>query len=525
MSNLTSENQSLAQARALAQQNRTAESLALLVELCNEHPNFSEAWYTRSFLEFREKHIEQAKSSIKKACDLAPENINYAFQQIQLYESINRPDVSFKLAQQLASKPLTDSNIMTKIARLLELNEDFNLALKLYQQLSEKEPNNANWLLKKASMYQFLGKIDRANSLCNQALAINHNHPDGHFLQSHLKKQTKDNNHISALQNLSKQFALSNADRAKVLFALAKEFEDCQDFEASFEARQTGADYFRQTFKYDLQSDLDFMKQIVLEFDKDFVQEKITTLDSKAPIFIVGLPRSGTTLLDRIITSHSEVKPAGELKQLNECVLEGLQSLGISPNLSRTQMVTASKQIDFSQLGQKYLQTSCARAKGSPRFTDKFPQNSYYVGMILKAMPHAKVIIMQRHPVAVCYAVYKQMFSNDSYPYSYNLEEMAHYYNQHNKLLNHWQAIGDDAVKTVYYEDLVNDLETQAKSIISFLDLPWQPQCVDFHKNTQPTATASASQVREKLYTSSIDLWRNYEQQLQPLIKLIEDAE
>ena len=182
-------------------------------------------------------------------------------------------------------------------------------------------------------------------------------------------------------------------------------------------------------------------------------------------------------------------------------------------------MVTASKEIDFNRLGQNYLLTSRIRAHGRPRFTDKFPQNSYYVGMILKALPKAKVIIMQRHPVSVCYAVYKQLFSDGSYPFSYDLEEMAKYYKQHNQLLSHWDNVGGHAVKTVYYEDLVNNIEVQTKEILDFLELSWQPQCLDFHKNKQPTATASASQVRETLYSSSIDLWRNYEQQLQPLIK------
>jgi hypothetical protein len=129
---------------------------------------------------------------------------------------------------------------------------------------------------------------------------------------------------------------------------------------------------------------------------------------------------------------------------------------------------------------------------------------------------------MQRNPVAVCYSVYKQLFSKDSYPFSYDLKEMAAYYNQHNTLLKHWQAIGGDAVKTIYYEDLVGDLENQAKDIMRFLNLDWQPQCLDFHKNRQPTATASSSQVRQKLYTGSVELWRQYEPQLKTLIDSLE---
>ncbi|HOP21403.1 MAG TPA: sulfotransferase [Gammaproteobacteria bacterium] len=511
--------QKLREVQNHAQQRQIIQALRLSKELIEEYPNFDQAWFSRAFLLFQSNDIEGAIEAISKAREINPNDISYAFQEIMMYEALNRTDIAFPLAQKLAGKNLNNSRMYEKIAEILETNEDFEAALKLFRHLSTVEPNKTAWLLKQASVLQNLGNIDEAIRLTENVLKIEPYNPDGLYLQSQYKKYSKSNNHLEVLNAASLKRRFSIQEKAKIFFALAKELEDCQQYDESFEARHKGADLFRSCFNYDVQSDIDFMRQIQVEYSQEFVQQKSSQNMTDRPIFIVGLPRSGTTLLDRIITSHSDVKAAGELKQLNKCVQHGLQNIKTNSKVTRTEMVVASKQLDFEQLGQDYIQTSAPIAGNKPRFTDKFPQNSYFVGMILKALPNAKIIIMQRHPISVCYAVFKQLFSNDSYPFSYNLEEMAKYYNQHNQLLRHWQKIGGNSVKTVCYEDLVNDLETQARDVLEFLNLSWQPQCLDFHKNKQPTATASASQVREKLYNSSVDLWRHYEKHLQPLIK------
>lgn len=518
MTTATTPQQKLAKVNQLASQRQIPQALSLANEITEAYPDFAAAWFTSAFLLFQHNNTKQAISALKMARNLDPTNSNYAFQEIMMFERLNRPDIALSLAQKLATHQLADNRMYEQLARILEVNEDFEGALKLFQRLATNQPNQAAWLLKQATVLQNLGHIDQAEKLSNTALTMEPSNADGQFFRSHLKRQSVTDNHIDSLREACHTKYATATEQAKIHYALAKELEDIHQFDDSFTARKQGAKVFRQSFQYDLQSDIDFMRQIQIEYDADFIQHKSTTNVTDEPIFIVGLPRSGTTLLDRIITSHDQVKAAGELKQFNQCMLNGLQLLKLNPQLSRTKMVTASRQLDFTQLGQSYIQTSRTKTGDSPRFTDKFPQNSYYVGMILKALPNAKVIIMQRNPVAVCYAVYKQLFGNDSYPYSYDLKEMAAYYNQHNQLLNHWQQLGGDSVKTIYYEDLVNDLENQAKGVLKFLNLEWQAQCLDFHKNRQPTATASASQVRQKLYTSSLDLWRQYEQQLQPLI-------
>ncbi|MCB1582689.1 MAG: sulfotransferase, partial [Xanthomonadales bacterium] len=363
--------QKLNQVRHLAQQRQIPQALSLVKEITQNYPEFAPAWYTSAFLLFQNSHIDEAISAINTAIKLEPDNIKFRYQKIMLYEALHRPDIVLPLTQELVREPLQNNEMNEKLARILEINEDFNGALKLYQHLTMTHPNKTSWLLKQAAMLQNLGDIEQAVVMSNKALEREPNNPDGQFFRSHLKKQTIKDNHIDILKQSCSTTQISAQNKAKFYYALAKELEDCEKYDQSFKARATGAELFRSSFQYDVQSDIDFMQQIQIKYTEQFINQKSTNTSDR-PIFIVGLPRSGTTLLDRIITSHSDVKAAGELKQMNTCVIQGLQKLKIDPQISRTKMVTASTQLDFKLLGETYLQTSRARAAQSPRFTDKF---------------------------------------------------------------------------------------------------------------------------------------------------------
>lgn len=519
----TQEQAILSQINHLLHQKSYSQALSVADHLISQKPKFTQAWLAKAFIYHQMGQSQAAEIAINKALELEPDNTRLIFQKMMLLDGSNRPEDSLEMAQSLVEKSLPDASMYPQLAHILYKHEDFTNALTLYQKLTELDPGNAGWHLKQAMLMLNLGNINDSKSLVNKALAIQPAHPDVLFFRSHLEKQNQNFNHINELKHLIKH-AHSDVNQAKLYFSLAKELEDCAAYQESIEARLEGCRLFRNSFQYDVESDIQFMKEIRQQYSQEFVHQSNMGYQSNEPIFIVGLPRSGTTLLDRIITSHNDVFAAGELRQLNHCIIHHLKELNLNPDSPRSQMVESSIQIDFNQLGEDYIRTSRTRTGQRPRFTDKFPQNSYYVGMILKALPKAKVIIMQRHPVSVCYSVMKQLFTNDSYHFSYDLQEMAKYYIEHNNLLNHWQQIGGNQVMTVHYEDLVTDLEQQAKTVLQFLNLDWQPQCIDFHKNKQQTATASASQVRQKLYTGSIDLWKNYQPQLQPLIDTLKQA-
>lgn len=507
----------------LAQQGQLSEALQLSEKLLTAYPKDAQAWINHSMLLFQSGQHHQVNHAIEQALNLAPDHLPYQIHQIMAREALGNIDEAISLAKSTADQALQSLDVIETLAAFFNKHQQFSAAQKLYQQAVEISPSNTVMMMNLAMTHQYLGHLDAAEQLADQALQLEPNNCDLHFFRSHLKRQSTEHNHIEALQQTLKQPPSNPTQHAKAYFALAKELEDCQLYPDSFEARAQGARIYRHSFRYDLPSDLDFMQAIEDHYSTEVLQTKADGYDSKEPIFIVGLPRSGTTLLERIIGSHSDVVSAGELTNFNRCMLSGIQQLGLNPQLSRSQMVAASVHMDFQALGKNYLHSTRPISGKTAHFIDKFPQNAQYLGLIHRALPAAKILILERHPMDVCYAVYKQMFT-DIYQFSYDLDELAQYYIQHQQLMQHWQQALPDHILTVRYEDLVSELESTAKKVIAFCGLEWQPACVNFHQNQQASTTASASQVRQKIYASSVGLWKNYPVELQPLYDKLKKA-
>ena len=513
----------LQQIRYLAQQGQFSQALTLSQQLLTAYPNNAEAWINHSILLFQTGQHHAVNQAIEQALKISPKHLPYQLHQIMATEALGDIDTAIKHAKKVVKQALHELNVIETLAAFFNKHQQYTEAKKLYQQAIKLKPDDPRLLLNLAITQQYLGELDEAEQLADQALRLEPNNCDVHFFRSHLKKQSTDSNHIEALQQTLKHTLAKPTEKAKAYFSLAKELEDCQHYADSFTARAQGAKIYRNSMQYDLQSDLDFMQAIETHYSTDFLRSEPDGLMNKEPIFIVGLPRSGTTLLERIIGNHSDVVSAGELTNFNRHMLSAIQQLGLSPQLNRSQMVAASVKMNFKELGTNYLQSTRPISGKSAHFIDKFPQNAQYVGLIHRALPEAKILILERHPLDVCYAVYKQMFT-DIYQFSYDLDELAQYYIQHHKLMQHWQNALPDQVKTVRYEDLVADLESTAKQVIEFCALDWQQACVNFHQNKQASATASASQVRQKIYTSSVGLWKNYATELAPLIDQLNQA-
>ncbi len=507
----------------LAQQGQMTQALQLSEEQLSQHPDDAQAWINHSMLLFQTGQQHAVLEAIGKARKIAPHHLPYQMHQIMALEALGQIDEAILQAKYTAELNIKELQVIDILAAFFNKHQQFDEALKLYQQALKIKPNDNKLALNLAMTHQYLGDLTAAEQLANQALERSPHDCDVHFFRSHLSKQSRKKNHIEALQKTTRQPMATALHEAKAYFALAKELEDCQQHQASFIARQKGAQVYRNSFGYDLASDLAFMQAIEDNFSAKFLQQQANGFETEEPIFIVGLPRSGTTLLERIISSHSDVFSAGELTHFNRCMLAGMQQLGLDPKIGRSQMVAASVNLDFKALGKNYLNSTRPLTGSTSRFIDKFPQNAQYVGLIHRALPQAKILILERHPLDVCYAVYKQMFT-DIYQFSYDLNELAEYFIQHQKLMHHWQQSLPDVVKTVRYENLVNDFENQAKDVIQFCGLPWQEACLNFHQNQQASTTASASQVRQKIYTTSVGMWKNYEQELQPLIDQLTKA-
>ena len=305
----------------------------------------------------------------------------------------------------------------------------------------------------------------------------------------------------------------------QIRYTLAKEYEDLGDYRKSFDELRQGARKRRENLRYDVANDVSTVDWIIEAFPAAVAADAV---HAGAPIFIVGLPRSGTTLVDRILSSHSQVRSAGELNDFALSLVSRVRSENGKEHLARRELVARSAQVDFAALGREYL----ARARAvvaEGRFTDKMPLNYLYCGLIRRALPDARIVHLTRHPMAAGYAMYKTLFK-DGYPFSYDLDEIAQYYIAYRKLMDHWSAVMPGAVYSLNYENLVADQIDETRKLLEFCGLDWEDACAEFHRNPSATTTASASQVRRPIYDSSVAQWRHYTAQLASLSTALESA-
>ncbi len=242
-----------------------------------------------------------------------------------------------------------------------------------------------------------------------------------------------------------------------------------------------------------------------------------------APIFIVGLPRAGSTLVERILSSHTGVRAAGELRHFMLALAAAARAKSGRNDLPQREAIALSPQLDFAALGRDYLARCRPAARDAPRFIDKMPVNYLYCGLIRRALPNARIVHVARTPQAACYAIYRMLF-RDGYPFSYDLDELAQYYIAYRRLMDHWQRTMPGVIHELSYERLVADQEGETRRLLEFCGLGWEDACLDFHLNPAASATASAHQVRRPIYRSAVDEWRHYAAQLAGLRSRLEAA-
>lgn len=375
------------------------------------------------------------------------------------------------------------------------------------------QPRNVNYLVNLANNHMFLGKLEEAETVLNEALSLSPENPNAHWLLSSVHKAT-DRSHIELLKGLVRNEDRNPRALAFLYYGLGKELEDLETWDEAFDAFSKGAAARRQTIDFDEQADVEMYEAFGDVFTAEWLEKDAGGLDDPSPIFVVGQPRTGTTLVERIITSHSQVFSAGELKQFGQCVRRLADYR--EPKRHSAKLATLAAGIDCTRLGKAYMATT-AKMRGSlPRFVDKLPPNYLYIPLILKALPRAKIVHLTRNPMDACFASFKQLFA-DAYPHSYDQEEMARHHARYYHLMALWRQRFPGRFFDISYEETAGNLEPNARSLIEFLELPWEDACLHFHRQKAAVATASAVQVRQPAHTKSVGRWRRYERQLEPM--------
>jgi tetratricopeptide (TPR) repeat protein len=488
-----------------------------------EFPDFASGWHAASHLAQMINQPRKALLAIDRALKLESGRADWHLHRAACLLKCADLEAARSLLSRLVTESigagLDDSAYLTQLGFLCNQAEMHTEAEKLYRRLSQIEPENGSHWYNLATIQRFKGETTAAEASLQRAIALNPGDYEAYELRADLRKQTKNSNHVSELEALLEKGIETPAGEVKVLYALAKELEDIGEYARSFKALKRGARVRRKHINYRVADDLQTIDAIQSAFDAGQFERGLRGHHSNEPIFIVGLPRTGTTLLERILGSHSDVQAAGELPNFAVQMMQQLRKQAGKQNLSRDQLVQQSADLDFERLGSAYIESTRPMTGQAPRFVDKLPLNFLYVGLIRLALPKAKIIHVSRDPMDACYAIYKRLFQ-DAYPWSYKLEEIGRYYLAYRRLMAHWNEVLPGAIHQVTYEELVSDTEAQAQQLLEFCDLPWQQQCLRYYEQPQATTTASASQVRRPVYRSSIGLWRKYEEQLAPLAQI-----
>jgi Flp pilus assembly protein TadD len=378
-------------------------------------------------------------------------------------------------------------------------------ALGLSRRAVAARPEIAQFHYNLAATLRMLGQLPEAQQHCDRAIACDRKFARAYYLRSDLRTQTRERNNVA---DLEAAIAATGDDwRAKIMlhYALAKELEDLEEHAGAFRQVRAGAELHKRFVKSDCATEIGRIDGIIRSQTKDWLETAREGDRSCSPIFVVGLPRTGTTLIERIVTSHSAVTSVGETNVFARLAAD------------RAGEAVLLQDCDLRELGQGYAAVvERVYQTGGKRFVDKTLQNYLYCGLIHAALPFAKIILVRRDPLDAGWALYKAHFQQ-GFTFSYDLEELADYCVAYERLVAHWRhTLPSRTLLEVAYEDVVRDQEGESRRIIGFLNLPWENEVLRFYESRSPSATASAVQVRQPIYASSIGKWRQHEQVLEP---------
>jgi tetratricopeptide (TPR) repeat protein len=473
----------------------------------------------------RERDWPNALVQIERALEANPGMPQRLLTKAQCLAALGRRAAAGEAAALALARAAEDARCLDALGSFFSFLGDQQRALEAFDRAVALEPDNPHFIFNRATVRRFLGELAAAEADYDRVIALRPADFEAYKNRSDLRTQTAAANHVAELERLLAQGFSDWRSEVQLRHAAAKEYEDLGAHAKSFEHLRLGARKRREHLRYDVANDVATVAWIIEAFPQGpatLSGPSPAAAPQAAPIFIVGLPRSGTTLVDRILGSHSQVHSAGELNDFALALVARVRSENNVAQLPRRELVARSAHIDFAALGREYLARARA-AGGGGRFTDKMPLNYLYCGLIRRALPEAKIVHLTRHPMAAGYAMYKTLFK-DGYPFSYDLDEIAQYYVAYRRLMDHWCASMPGAIHSVSYESLVADQVAETRKLLAFCGLEWQEACVQFHRNPAATTTASAAQVRRPIYGSSVAQWRHYTAQLAGLRAALESA-
>ena len=503
---------------ALLRAGRAGEALASFDRAAAISPNYADAFANRGLVLVGLDRLQAALASLDRATTLNPNHLEALSGRGRALVELKRPQEALaSLDRALAIDPNHLATLNLRGGALAELGR-FDEALASLDRALAVRPDFAEALENKASVLAQHGRMAEARAAIGGAVDLAPKRARAYFLLTTFERMKRDDPRLAAMEDLAANMAsLSVGEQVDLNFALAKAYRDLGDPERSFPRLAAGAALKRKMVAYDEARALDGFKRAEATFSPELLRRGAGGGDpSPAPVFIVGMPRSGTTLIEQILAAHPNVFAAGEITDLDAAI----QALRASDEIAAhyPEFAAELSPDQWRRLGADYLRRIRALAPAAERITNKTPANFAVLGLIRLALPNARIIHVRRDPLDTCFSCFLQNFDKGGVPYANDLAELGRFYRAYETLMAHWRAVlPAEAMLEVRYEDVIADLEGQARRFVAYCGLEWDARCLEFQNADRPVRTASVAEVRQPIYATAIGRWRAYEPFLAPL--------
>ncbi len=507
----------LMRAAAALRDNRLPDAERVLVDRLRMLPTDVVAMHMMSVLVGKAGKEREALGLITRCLELAP---GYRGARQFYAQMLNRNELHTEALAEaealLATEPMHPGIRNLKALILCRIG-DYPGAIEILDRLVEEFPDQTEILLNHGNALKAAGAHDRAIGSYRRIISLDPASGDPYWSLANLKTYRFDAAELSAMRGQLQRTDLTDESRLHLEFALAKALEDLGDYAESFQHYSLGNELRLAMTPYSAAGNTAELKQAKRCFNAEFFDKRPDAgCAEQGPIFIVGLPRSGSTLIAQILSSHSQVEGASELPDL-PMLVDTLQIRFWQQGLDYQEGLGRLDLREFAGIGKAYLdRTRIHRRTDSPYFTDKMPNNFVHVGLIHLILPNARIIDARRHPLACCLSGFKQHFARGQ-NFTYRLEDIGRYYKDYVEFMDHFDQVLPGRVHRVFYEQMVEDTEAQVRRLLDYCGLPFEEQCLRFFENPRAVATASSEQVRRPIYRDGVDHWRHFEPWLGPL--------
>jgi Flp pilus assembly protein TadD len=491
------------------------------MRILERDPNYADAFFVLALIAADHNNFAKAADVLGRAIRLDAVNPRYHAHLARCLVALNRPGDAHAAATLATDLAPNDALTLDTIGVVYSRTGYHGDAVPLFERAAAAVPNNASYQYNLAAARQFAGDFAGAERAYRQALALDPNLYRAHSALAQLSRATPDDNQVAQLEALFDEHAKDADATLHVGHALARQWEDLHDYPRSFDWLIRATRLKRQQLAYAPAADA-----------ANFAAAAATAqavhpsgFASDEPIFVIGMPRTGTTLVDRILSSHPNVLSAGELTNF-ALIIKRLTATPSNLVLDAPTLA-ASTALDFNAVGAAYIASTRPRTGAHKHFIDKMPLNFFYAALIQRALPNARIICLRRNPMDTCLSNFRQLFATSFsyYNYAYDLLDAGRYYIEFDALIARWrQTLPSNRFIEVQYETLVTEQEAQSRRLVDFCGLDWNDACLDFHHNEMPVATASSVQVRRPMYKTSVGRWTRYGDRLDRLRDLFDTA-